>query len=197
MPPGLAHALLALGLQGAVALPLLLTPIGGVMAAAIGAVFASGFYLGRERRQSEEWAGSNRIPPWRWKPRAGRDLAWPVLALAAVVVALAMARPAFSHGLGFTAEEAAWLDRQRAHDGTKCCDVRDVQVGQGVEWRLTAGRYEVRVRGEWRAVPPGRLLRHNPDDPTPWPGQALLFWSPTPSLPEGFSLWCFFPEPLT
>jgi hypothetical protein len=197
MPPGLAHALLALGLQALVAVPLLATPIGAVPAAALGGALAAGFYLGRERRQSEEWAGSNRIPPWVWKPRALRDLAWPVLAVAAVVAAVALARPAWSHGLGFTAEEAAWLDRQRSHDGTKCCDVRDVQVGQGVEWRLSGGRYEVRIRGEWRAVPPGRLMRHDAADPTPWPGQALLFWSPAPHAPEGFFLWCFFPEPLT
>jgi hypothetical protein len=54
------------------------------------------------------------------------------LGLAAIVAAFATG-PAWPHGLGFTADEAAWLDRQRAHDGTKCCDVRDVQVGQGVE----------------------------------------------------------------
>jgi hypothetical protein len=101
MPPGLAHALLALALQCVVALPLALLLrvdavaallAGGVLATVVGAAFAIGFYLGRERRQSEEWAGSNRIPPWVWKPRALRDAAWPAAAVLAVVAALAVAR---------------------------------------------------------------------------------------------------------
>lgn len=115
----------------------------------------------------------------------------------AALMYLAMAGAAMAHGLGFTDAENDWLDRQRAHDGTKCCDRHDAHVGQNVEWRTRAGHYEVRIRGEWRVIEPGRLMRHNPDDPTPWPGEALLFWSPIPSHPDGFIIWCFFPEPLT
>jgi uncharacterized membrane protein YedE/YeeE len=29
---------------------------------------------------------------------------------------------------------------------------------------------------------------HDPADPLPWPGQALLFWSPNPNHPTGASL---------
>lgn len=81
MPPGLAHAAIAAALTALVAgfgsiLAYWGVPIGP---AATGAAFAIGFYIGRERRQSEEWAGSNRIPPWRWKPRALRDAGWPAL----------------------------------------------------------------------------------------------------------------------
>jgi hypothetical protein len=206
MPPGLAHALLALAIQAAVAVPIafalridalaaLLT--GGVLALAIGAAFAGGAYFGRERRQSEEWYRSNRIPPWVWRPRAFRDMAWPALAVLAVVMLVGAGRAAWGHGAGFTAEENAWLERQRAVDTTKCCNDRDAHVGHAVDWRMVAGRYQVRIQGEWRDVPPGRLMQHNPADPTPWPGQALLFWSPSPHVPTGFHLWCFFPEPLT
>lgn len=82
MPPGLAHAAIAVVLTvlvGGLAAVLgrLGVPIG---AAAVGASFAIGAYLMRERRQSEEWAGSNRIPPWVWKPRALRDAGWPAVA---------------------------------------------------------------------------------------------------------------------
>jgi hypothetical protein len=47
-----------------------------------GFTFTLAFYASRERRQSEEFWGSNRIPPWQWKPRALRDIAYPVLASA-------------------------------------------------------------------------------------------------------------------
>jgi len=55
--------------------------------------FAIGFYVGRERRQSEEHFGSNRIYPWQWKPRAGRDIAWPALAAALVAFLIEVATP--------------------------------------------------------------------------------------------------------
>ena len=84
MPPGLAHALLALAIQAIVAAPLAFllrvdavaaTLTGGLLGCAIGAAVAIGVYLGRERRQSEEWFRSNVIPFWRWRPRALRDAA--------------------------------------------------------------------------------------------------------------------------
>lgn len=101
MKPGLSHAGIALALQAVMGLPLafalrvdqvaaLLT--GGVLAAVVGGAFAAGFYAGRERRQSEEWAGSNRIPPWVWKPRALRDFAWPALAVLVATAAVAITR---------------------------------------------------------------------------------------------------------
>ncbi len=101
MTPGLAHALLAVATQAIVAAPLAFALridavaaalTGGVLAAVIGGAFAAGVYAGRERRQSEEWWGSNRIPPWRWKPRAFRDMAWPALAVTCVVVAVGVVR---------------------------------------------------------------------------------------------------------
>lgn len=107
-----------------------------------------------------------------------------------VVVALLLTSSAMAHDTGFTAEENAWLDRQRAVDGTKCCNEHDVTIGERVQWRMTAGRYEVLIGETWRPVPPGRLMQSIPDDPTPWPGRALLFRT-------GTMIWCFFPEPLT
>lgn len=82
IPPGVGHALIGAALTAAIGIPCAL--IG--LPALIGAGFAIGFYVGRERRQSEEHFESNRIWPWQWKPRAGRDIAWP--ALAAALVAL-------------------------------------------------------------------------------------------------------------
>lgn len=80
MPPGLAHAAIAACIAALVAVP---AQLAGVTAG-VGAAVAIGFYVGRERRQSEEWAGSNRIPPWVWKPRALRDAGWPAVSATAV-----------------------------------------------------------------------------------------------------------------
>jgi hypothetical protein len=41
------------------------------------------------------------------------------------------------------------------------------------------------------------VMLSNPDDPSPFGGEALLFWSPSPTHPPGFRLWCFRPESLT
>ena len=80
--PGAAHAILGAALTALIGLPCALTGL----PALIGAAFVIGFYVGRERRQSEEHFGSNRIAPWRWKPRAGRDMAWPALSSALVAL---------------------------------------------------------------------------------------------------------------
>jgi hypothetical protein len=97
------------------------------------------------------------------------------------------------HGGPFTPEEIEWMERQYAHDGTKCCNERDVYVGEVVEWRMRHGHYQVRISGQWENVPPGRLMQHVANDPTPFPGQALLFYS---IYPHGHHIWCFFPPPL-
>jgi hypothetical protein len=87
LPPGVGHALIGAGLTALIGIPCAL--LGA--SPAIGAAFAIGFYVGRERRQSEEWAGSNRIPPWRWKPRAFRDIAWPALSASLTALAISAA----------------------------------------------------------------------------------------------------------
>jgi len=84
MPPGLAHACIAAAMTALVGVPAHL--LGGSVG--IGAAVAIGFYIGRERRQSEEWAGSNRIWPWVWKPRAFRDAGWPAVCAVAVAYAI-------------------------------------------------------------------------------------------------------------
>jgi hypothetical protein len=114
-----------------------------------------------------------------------------------LLAALLLAAPAAAHTPGLTADENEWLDRQRARDGTKCCDFRDVFIGRMVEWRIEGGRYQVKISGEWRDVPPGRLMQHDPSDPSPFPGEAMLFYSLSPYYPNGFHLWCFSPENLT
>jgi hypothetical protein len=84
-PPGLGHVLIGAALTAIIGIPCAL--LGA--SPAIGAVFAIGFYVGRERRQSEEHFGSNRILPWKWKPRAWRDMGWP--AISASLTALTIA----------------------------------------------------------------------------------------------------------
>lgn len=86
MPPGLAHAAIAVVLTLLVGVPAHLLGV----TAGLGAAAAIAFYVGRERRQSEEWAGSNRIPPWIWKPRALRDAGWPALAALATAYGIGL-----------------------------------------------------------------------------------------------------------
>jgi hypothetical protein len=80
--PGLSHALIGAALTALIGLPCALAGL----PALTGAAFTIGKYVGRERRQSEEHFGSNRIMPWVWKPRAARDIAWPALASALVAL---------------------------------------------------------------------------------------------------------------
>lgn len=120
-----------------------------------------------------------------------------ILGGALLWVLIAWSCGAFGHSGLFTAEENEWLNRQRSVDGMKCCDERDVHVGQAVEWRIVGGRYQVKIMDAWRDVPPGRVLQHREGDASPFGGEALLFWSPAPHTAEGFRLWCFAPAPLT
>lgn len=108
----------------------------------------------------------------------------------AFALALLAAPFAIAHDGRFTAEENAWLERQRAVDGTKCCNEHDVTVGVRVRWRMVAGRYQVEIAGAWRDVPPGRVMHHDIADPSPFGSEALLFHT-------GGMIWCFSPEPLT
>lgn len=85
MNPGMQHALIALAVQ---------LPFGPFLPSGWwwGASVAVAVFVSRERRQSEEWAGSNRIPPWVWKPRALRDVAWAALPVLAVAIAMEFVR---------------------------------------------------------------------------------------------------------
>lgn len=131
MVPGLSHAAIAAGLTLLVAVPAWV--LGGSLG--LGAAFAVGFYVGRERRQSEEWAGSNRIAPWRWKPRALRDVAWPALAAAVVTGLLLLALPALAHQA-----PSGWdYDRECCHN-FDCAAVRDGLI------REVQGGYRVTLR---------------------------------------------------
>lgn len=113
------------------------------------------------------------------------------------MLALALlAAPALAHGPHYTQDEIAWMNRQRALDGTKCCDERDVHIGTDVEWRTTATGFQVRIEGVWRDVPPGRLLNRNPEDPSPFGPDPLLFY--TPNRGGGApSIWCLYPGTLS
>ena len=89
LPPGAHHALIGLAIMGVstafLSLLYLLLPLQSFLLAA-GGLCAVWFYAGRERRQAEEKAGSNRIPPWQILPRSWRDIGWPAAAVTVVVL---------------------------------------------------------------------------------------------------------------
>ncbi len=93
------------------------------------------------------------------------------------------------HNAPLHAQHNDWLNRQYALDGMKCCDPTDVEVLIDPRWRIVNNRYEVFFNDAWHEVPPGRLLRPNPDDPSPY-GEALLFRSTVGNI------WCFQPAQL-
>jgi len=115
-----------------------------------------------------------------------------IFGFTALLLFLLCAGYAWAHGPDYTPEETQWMERQHAVDGMKCCAPYDFHVLQDPEWRMHAGHYEIRHNNEWHRVPAGRLLAHNPADPTPFPGIALLFR--TSHLRP--TVWCFFPPPL-
>ena len=83
--PAVVHAYLALGVQSAIALPLAL--MGYPIAYVWLAIFMFGFYVGRERRQAEVGAGSNRIAPWNFSGNPDGPRQFLVPGLAAGLVA--------------------------------------------------------------------------------------------------------------
>lgn len=88
LTPGLSHALLAALITLIVGAVFALVYFGPWGSAAVCAFL---MYAMRERRQSEEHFGSNRIPLWQWKPRAWRDMAWPAVSAAVVALAIELA----------------------------------------------------------------------------------------------------------
>ncbi|MCA3377345.1 MAG: hypothetical protein INF64_09485 [Roseomonas sp.] len=84
LPPGLGHAAIGTAFTAIIGIPCALAGLPAI----IGAAFAIGFYVGRERRQTEEWKGSNRVSPLIWKPRAWRDMGWPALSATATAIVI-------------------------------------------------------------------------------------------------------------
>lgn len=117
-----------------------------------------------------------------------------VVALLALV-SMGFAWSAFGHGELYTADEIAWMERQRAVDGTKCCNEHDVHLGINVTWRMRGGNYEVYIKGmdTWMEVPQNRLYQHKAHDPSPFPGETLLFFS---TYGTSVHIWCFSPSGL-
>ncbi len=92
------------------------------------------------------------------------------------------------------AEHNDWLNRQNALDSTKCCALYDLHVLTDVEWRIHEGSYEVRIRNIWHAIPPGRMLNPRPDDPSPFAGHAIVFYT---VYDDGrVQIYCFQPPDL-
>ena len=57
--------------------------------------------------------------------------------------------------------------------GAGCCAESDCRVLADADWRATPAGYEIRVEGDWFAVPPERVLQRRPN-PT---GHAVACWS--------------------
>ena len=89
--PAFVHVAAALTVQALVSTPLAF--LGYPEAFIWMAIWVFGFYAGRERRQAETGAGSNRILPWDFSgnPDGWRQMLYPALATAALAAGIMLA----------------------------------------------------------------------------------------------------------
>lgn len=90
------------------------------------------------------------------------------------------------HG-NYTQEEINWMKRQRNVQGQWCCGDINFTVLEDPRVRVRGAQYEVNILNRWIPVPPGSLHRFRADDPSPFPGEILLFFS---THGEHVTIWC-------
>lgn len=97
---------------------------------------------------------------------------------------------ATSHPQHFThtEEEYVWIKRQKSVDGRWCCGPENIHIVHTPQLRVRNGRYEVYLLEQWVPVPPGSMHRYDPTDPSPFPGEILLFLS-TDGV-GNVTVWC-------
>jgi len=95
-----------------------------------------------------------------------------VVAMASVFPAMALAAPTDNPDPAL----APWYNNLRAPwTNALCCSIADCRP---VEARTAGDDYEVFVGGEWRRVPPDRILQRS-DNPT---GHAVVCWTPAAGI---------------
>jgi hypothetical protein len=101
-----------------------------------------------------------------------RDFITALLILAAAAVVAFAAPPP---GLVSDPEISAWFrSLQNPTNGAFCCDWTDGHVLGSSEWRGAGDRYEIKIEGQWVAVPASALILGT-RNPT---GAAVGFWPP-------------------
>lgn len=86
-----------------------------------------------------------------------------------------------------TQEQFNWVKRQKAVDGRWCCGPENIFFVEDPHLRVRQGRYEVHLLGRWVPVPPGSMHRYDPSDPSPFPGEVMLFFS---TEGDNITVWC-------
>jgi len=86
-----------------------------------------------------------------------------------------------------TQEEYLWVKRQRSVDGRWCCGPENVYIVEDPHLRVRNGNYEVHLLGRWVVVPSNSMHQYNPADPSPFPGEILLFYS---TSGDTVTTWC-------
>jgi hypothetical protein len=75
-----------------------------------------------------------------------------IAALLAATVSLALAHdPSHQH--------FEWFKSLQNSKGVPCCDGTDGVRIEDTDWRMVDDKFEVRVKGEWRPVPPENVLK--------------------------------------
>lgn len=81
-----------------------------------------------------------------------------------------------------------WFEHQHSVAGAWCCNVADGMVLADRDWRHAADQYEVRIDGQWRAIPPDALRDpHGGPNPT---GAAIVWFA---RVLDDVRIFCFAP----
>lgn len=86
-----------------------------------------------------------------------------------------------------TEAEHRWMKRQQSVSGRWCCGPENVTLVEDPHLRVRNGNYEVHLLGRWVVVPPGAMHRYRAEDPSPFPGEVLLFFS---TRGDEITIWC-------
>jgi hypothetical protein len=82
---------------------------------------------------------------------------------------------------------APWFRALQAPSGMSCCDRADGHILADGDWRTAGDGYEIKIQGQWVAVPPEAVLQRA-DNPT---GGAVAFY-PAPWTGGGAPpIYCF------
>ena len=72
---------------------------------------------------------------------------------AVMIAAVGSAHAKPPPGTDPTTPTAQWFKAQHSMDGSWCCDIADGHLLDDEDWRMKNSTYEVRINGEWVAIP--------------------------------------------
>lgn len=88
-----------------------------------------------------------------------RYVFWLALILGWAVIGLGAYALAHDRHVQVDDQTLQWFKGLRNQNGFSCCDGTDGTKLEDPDWRMTDDGFEVKLEGEWRAVPPEAVLK--------------------------------------